>query len=82
MKKWTKVEKHNPAFRWGLENNEEDKAPTNEAAEKYLQSINNCLLVKYRLNTETHETKSGYISKAVCKAVVLNLQHILPTEML
>lgn len=49
---------------------------------KYLQSIKNCLRVKHRLNTEAHETKNGCISKAVCKGVVLNVGHILPTEML
>lgn len=76
------MEKHNPCLQGGLQNTGEDKAATNEATEKYLQSINNCLTVKHRLNAETPETKNGSISKAVWKAAVLNFEHILPAEAL
>lgn len=59
MKGWKKIEKHNPCLQGGLQNNEEDKAPTNEATEKYLNYINNCLIVKYRLNIESLENQNG-----------------------
>lgn len=46
MKGQTKVEKCNPCPQEGLQNIGEDKASTQEANEKYLQFINNHLIVK------------------------------------
>jgi len=82
MKKWTKVEKHNPCLQGSLKTLGKLKHSLMRQLKKYLQSIINCLRVKHRLIIETHETKKLVVCQKEFVRVLFWISNILPTEIL